>query len=82
MMDGTGATAGDGVIKFAYANSTGKLRPHTIRRDLHFYSVTGCAGLFVTGDPISVTGVFIVSPNKRSPARDTGPRRRRRRGSP
>jgi hypothetical protein len=64
MMDGTGATASDGIIKFAYSNSTGKLRPHTIRRDLHFYSVTGCAGLFITGDPINVTATFIVSPKQ------------------
>jgi hypothetical protein len=63
-MAGTGATADDGSIKFAYANSTAKLRPRTVRRDLHFYGVMGCAGLFVTGDPIAVTGVFAVSPGQ------------------
>jgi hypothetical protein len=63
-LDGTAAGAGDGVVDFRYANSTGKLAFQSTGGDLHFYGVSGCLGLFSNGDRAVVTGTLTVSPKQ------------------
>lgn len=64
VIDGTGATAGDGHVKFSYSNGTGHLKTLTTGGNLHFYSVMGCAGLFNSGDPMTISANFTVSPKE------------------
>ena len=65
VIDGTSAVAGDGIVKVSYTNSTAKLKARTTGGNLHFYSVTGCAGLFLSGDPVTVSAAtFTVSPKQ------------------
>jgi hypothetical protein len=62
VIDGTAATASDGVISFRYTDSTGKLT--TTGGDLHAYHVSGCAGLVGNGDPFTVSAIFTLSPKQ------------------
>jgi hypothetical protein len=62
VIDGTAATASDGVISFRYTDGTGKLT--TTGGDLHAYNVSGCAGLIGDGDPFTVSAIFTLSPKQ------------------
>lgn len=64
VIDGTSATASDGHVKFHYSDSTGHLTTLTTGGNLHFYNVRGCAGLFNTGDPMTISANFAVSPKQ------------------
>jgi len=48
-------------VKFSYADSTGRLKILTSGGNLHFRNVMGCAGLWNTGDPLTVSGTFPLS---------------------
>jgi hypothetical protein len=61
---GTSATATDGHVRFSYSDVTGHLKTLTTGGNLHFYNVTGCAGLFINGDPMTMTANFAVSPKQ------------------
>jgi hypothetical protein len=65
MISGTSATANDGHVKFSYANGTGRLTTLTTGGNLHFYNVMGCAGLFNSNDPLTVSGTFPLSPKQK-----------------
>lgn len=60
--DGTGATAGNGVVHFRYVNGTGKLRIVATGSTLHIYSVKGCGGAFHDGDTAALTGTYVITP--------------------
>jgi hypothetical protein len=64
MISGTSATANDGHVRFRYANGTGRLTILTTGGNLHFYNVTGCAGLFHSNDPLTISGTFPLSPKQ------------------
>jgi hypothetical protein len=64
VVDGTSATAGDGKLNFSYVDSTGKLDTSVVRGNLHFYNVSGCAGLWNTGNQLTISGNFTVSPKQ------------------
>jgi hypothetical protein len=64
VIDGTSGTAGDGIVKFTYANSTARLKTLTTGGSLHFYNVSGCLGLFRTGDPAILSATFTLSPKQ------------------
>ena len=64
VIDGTSATAGDGHVKFSYSDGTGHLKTLTTGGGLHFYNVSGCAGLFITGDPMTISANFALSPRQ------------------
>lgn len=64
VLDGTGAAARDGHMRFHYTNSTGKLQVLTAGSGLHYYAVKGCAGLFNTGDPDTISATFTLSPRQ------------------
>lgn len=62
-VDGTGATADNGKVKITYTNSTAKLHLVKATGNLHLYKVTsGCGHIVSTGDVISLSGTYAVSP--------------------
>jgi hypothetical protein len=61
-IDGTSATANDGVAGFSYTNGTRTMKLLASGGNLHFRYVHGCAGLIVTGDRATITGTFTVTP--------------------
>jgi hypothetical protein len=62
VIDGTSATADNGYVKVTYSNSTGKLKPGP--GNLHFYNVSGCFGLFHSGDPVTPVATYTLSPKQ------------------
>lgn len=64
VVDGTGSTAGDGIVRFTYTNSTAKLRVLTTGGSLRFYNIRDCVGLFRNSDPATVSATFPVSPRQ------------------
>jgi hypothetical protein len=64
VIDGTSGTASDGIVKFAYTNSTAALKSLATGGNLHFYNVSGCLGLFISGDPVTLSATFTVSPKQ------------------
>jgi hypothetical protein len=62
---GTSATASNGHVKFRYSGITGHLTTLTTGGNLHFYNVTGCAGLFDTGNPMTISANFTLSPKQK-----------------
>jgi hypothetical protein len=63
VVDGTSATADNGSAAFSYSNATGKLML-TAGGNLHFYQVSGCFGLFKSGDPLNPRAAFPLSPRQ------------------
>jgi hypothetical protein len=63
-IDGTSASASDGIPRFSHADGTGRLETLTTGGSLHFYNVMGCAGLFVNNDPLTVSATFPLSPKQ------------------
>jgi hypothetical protein len=61
---GTSAIASDGHIKFSYSNGTGHLKTLIIGGNLHVYNVKGCAGLYNTGDPLTISANFTLTPEQ------------------
>jgi hypothetical protein len=64
VIDGTSATASDGLVRFHYTDSTGNLTVLTSGGTLHFYNVRGCAGLFNRGDTATLSATFTLSPKQ------------------
>jgi hypothetical protein len=64
VIDGTSGTASDGTVRVGYTNSTGRLRTRTTGGNLHFYHVSGCAGLLRTGDPATIRVIITISPRQ------------------
>jgi hypothetical protein len=60
--DGTSATANDGQTEIHYHNSLAKLKIRTEGSSLHFYGVSGCGGLFGSGDAITFASAYILTP--------------------
>jgi hypothetical protein len=65
LISGTSATANDGHVRFSYADGTGRLTALTTGGNMHFYNVTGCAGLFNDNDPLTISGTFPLSPKQK-----------------
>jgi len=63
VVDGTGASANNGMVNATYTNSTGKLAT-TGTGNLHVYNVSGCAGLINSGDSASFKGSYTVTPKQ------------------
>jgi hypothetical protein len=61
-VDGTSATAGNGKTQIHYHNSLAKLKIRTDGSNLHAYNASGCAGLIKSGDAITFSIAYIVSP--------------------
>jgi len=64
VINGTGGVH-SGVVKVSYPNRTGRLKLLTAGGNLHFAKVTGCAGLVNTGDPVTISAAYPVTPKQR-----------------
>jgi hypothetical protein len=60
--DGTSATAGNGTVRFRYANATGRLQVLRADGNLHIYQVQGCGGVFHNGDTAALSGTYMITP--------------------
>jgi hypothetical protein len=63
-INGTSGTTADGVVAVGYANRTGKLTVHAAGGNLHWYHLSGCAGLVGDGDPATLSAAYTVSPRQ------------------
>jgi len=81
-VDGTGAAADNGIMQIRYHNSLAKLKIRTEGSNLHFYNVTGCAGLINSGDAITVASAYLVTRRKPSPGPDHDPSLQQGPGAP
>lgn len=63
-VDGTGTAAGNGRTQIHYHNSLAKLKIRTQHSNLHFYRVSGCLGLFNSGDAITFSSAYLVTPKQ------------------
>jgi hypothetical protein len=61
-VDGSSATANDGSTQVHYHNSLAKLKIRTQPSTLHVYNVTGCAGFMSSGDAITLSSAYLLSP--------------------
>jgi hypothetical protein len=65
VLDGTAAGADNGMIQFTYTNSTGRLKLLPKGGNLHWWAVSGCAGLLGRGgDPAQPSGTLTVTPKQ------------------
>lgn len=64
VIDGTAAAANDGSVKFRYTDRAGALSVLTTGGNLHFYDVSGCAGLFNSGDRATLGATFTLTPKQ------------------
>jgi len=64
VVNGTSGTTADGVVAVSYANTTGRLTIHTAGGNLHWFHVSGCAGLVGDGDPATLSAAYAVSPDQ------------------
>jgi hypothetical protein len=63
LVNGMSSTGSDGMVKFTYADSTGRLKVLTAGGNLHFYHVKkSCAGLINNGEPVTLRATFTLSP--------------------
>lgn len=63
-VDGTGAAANDGQTGIHYHNTPGKLTILTQGSNLHAYGVTGCLHVIKTGDPLTLSIGYLVTPKQ------------------
>ena len=61
VLDGTAAGANDGTLTYQYYNNPHWLVFRTWASTLHAYDVSGCAGIFGDGDPVTIHAVFDVT---------------------
>jgi hypothetical protein len=62
--DGTSATAGNGTVRFRYADGTGRLQVLRAGSNLHIYHVQGCGGAFHDGDTAALSGTYMITPTQ------------------
>jgi hypothetical protein len=63
-IDGTAAGAFDGIAQFAYSNSAHTLKLLPTGTNLHFYKVSGCAGLVHGADSAAYLATYTLSPGQ------------------
>jgi hypothetical protein len=61
VIDGTGATADNGKVKFKYTNGTHKLKILP-KGNLHVYNVNGCLGAISNGDAGTISSAYSITP--------------------
>ena len=64
IVNGTSGSTPDGVVAVTYANQTGKLKILPHGGTLHWYHISGCAGLIRNGDTATLSATFTVSPQQ------------------
>ena len=61
-IDGTGPGADNGLIAVTYKNGSHTLTVLSTGANLHYYKVSGCAGLVHSGDPATMSGSYAIAP--------------------
>lgn len=61
-VDGTSGTADNGTVKVSYANSSHALKILPKKSTLHIYNVTGCLGAVSSGDAVSISASYKITP--------------------
>jgi hypothetical protein len=64
VVNGTSSSTPDGVVAVTYANQSGQLKILPHGGTLHWYHVSGCAGLIRNGDTAALSATFTVSPQE------------------
>ena len=64
VVSGTSGSTAGGVLAVSYANTTGKLAILRGGGNLHWFHVSGCAGLLGDGDPATLSAAYAVSPKQ------------------
>jgi hypothetical protein len=64
VVNGTSGSTPDGVVAVTYANQTGQLKILPHGSTLHWYHISGCAGLIRNGDTAALSATFAVSPQQ------------------
>ncbi len=62
VVDGTSAGADNGQVTNTFTNSTDKMAILTTGSNLHFYSASGCLGLFANQDTATISASYTLSP--------------------
>jgi hypothetical protein len=63
-IDGTAARAFDGIVQFSYSNSAHTLKLLAAGTNLHYYNVSGCAGLVNNADSAAYVASYTLSPGQ------------------
>ena len=63
-IDGTAAGAFDGIVQFSYSNSAHTLKLLPTGTNLHYYKVSGCAGLVHSADSAAYLASYTLSPGQ------------------
>jgi len=64
-IDGTGASAHNGMVKAQFANGTDTLKVLASGGNLHLYNVSsGCGGAVSSGDSVNFTGAYKLTPKQ------------------
>jgi hypothetical protein len=63
-IDGTAARAFDGIVHFSYSNPTRVLKLLPAGTNLHYYQVSGCAGIVNSGDSAAYLASYTLSPGQ------------------
>lgn len=63
VIGGASATSG-GEVAVSYASKTSTLKLLASGGTLHWYRVRNCAGLMASGDPVSLTASYVVTPKQ------------------
>jgi hypothetical protein len=62
VINGTSGSAAAGVVRISYANAEGRLKIVPAGGTLHWFHVSGCAGLVRDGDPAVLSAAYALSP--------------------
>ena len=62
VLDGTSAFASNGTTQIHYHNSLAKLKVRAEGSNLHLYNVVGCTGVFTSGDAVTISGAYKLTP--------------------
>ena len=63
-INGTSGSRADGFVAVSYVNQTGTLKIRIAGGNLHWYHVSGCAGLVGDGHPATLSAAYTVSPRQ------------------
>lgn len=64
IIDGTSATAGNGLVRFKYQDNIGFLLTLFAGHSLHLFNVSGCGGLINSGDALAFRAGFALGTAK------------------
>jgi hypothetical protein len=64
LIDGTSGGASDGMVDITYDPATGQLKILKTGGNLHAYNVSGCFGLYVNGNAMTLSGTYTVTPKQ------------------